>query len=219
MKTNQVMESIDRELEGVIVRQRTKDNYFNLNDILCLVDSERIKQRLSRINFDKFLLTDNVKAFLIALETEIGSKPYIRGAKNRDGWVHPYFALKILTYHNPQFEVKVYKWLWDLLMQYRCNSGDSYSRMCGVLYKYSKQQSRFNVAISMLANAIKVLLEVEDWNKATKQQLEMRDQLHNSICDITTALKDSKQGIRLGLQAFAERYKQFEGREVLGYKL
>lgn len=152
MQTNQVMETIDRKLCGIKVKQRTKDSFMNLKDVTNIVYKARIDSGLSAkgFNFSNWLATDNVKEFLAELEKEIETKPYIKGTKSSDGWIHPFFAIKILTYFNPRFEIKVYQWLYDFLIDNRINSGDSYKRMCGVLFQYSKDKTHF-------ANNIKTL--------------------------------------------------------------
>lgn len=209
MKTNQIMESVDRELCGFIIKQRTKDEYFNLNNIIFATEEiiRKETQKMFRINFHDFLKQENIQKFLIALESETGMKPYIKGAKNRDAWIHPYFAIKILTHFNPRFEVKVYKWLWDYLIKNRNNSGDSYNIMCGSLYRYSSNKSEFPLNIKRVSSKIKELVGCNDWNTATEEQLRKRDELQKYIADLTNTLKDSKQGLKLGIDVYLEKYK------------
>lgn len=208
MTTNVVMESIDREIDGLIIKQRTKDEFFNLTNVLFLCDKWRNEQGLNRFLFDQYLLSDNVKAFLAELEREIGVKPYIKATKSSAGWIHPFFAIKILLHCNPVFEVKVYKWLWDYLIKNRISSGDSYKRMCGALFQYSSNKRLNDKAIILLANKIKATIGCDDWNKATQEQLEKRDYLQNIIADFTSTLKDSKRGVEYGFQAYFMRYAE-----------
>ena len=210
MKTNQVMQTIDRELCGAIIKQRTKDEFFNLSNILFVIEEHIRKQRLYnyRLNFSDFLQQQNTKRFLEALEKEIGTKPYIKGAKNRDAWVHPYFAIKILTHFNPEFEIQVYKWLFDYLIKNRIDSGDSFNNMCGVLYKHSKNKALFSKHIQSLAYTIKKLIKCNDWNQATEEQLKQRDFLQNYIADLTHTLQDSRQGVKLGIEVYKMKYLQ-----------
>lgn len=208
MKTNQIMETRDRELCGLIVRQRTKDGFMNLNDIADIVYQARIQNGLGvkGFNFNAYISSEGVKEFLEALEIEIGTNPYIRGAKNRPGWIHPFFALKILTHFNPRFEVQVYKWLWDYLIENRIKSSDSYTIMSGVLYKYSKSKTEFPKNLRILADRIKRTIGVERWNEATQEQLQRRDELQTYISDFARTFKDSNQGVRMAMAVWDEKY-------------
>lgn len=202
MKTNQVMETIERELCGRIIRQRTKDGFMRLWDIEAVGKLYRLQNDLPEINYRDWITSDNVKEFLLELENEIGTKPYIKSTKANSGWVHPFFAIKILTHFNPRFEVQIYKWLWDYLIANRIKSGDSYSVMCGVLYKYSSRKSQFKINMSNVANKIKEIIGCEDWNTATNKELENREYLHNLIIDFTRTFKDSSQGVSYAFKVY-----------------
>lgn len=206
MRTNQIMETIDREFQGVIVRQRTKDSFFSLNNILRVIADYRDSNNLPTFAFSQYLRTQNVKDFLSELEKETGAKPYIPATKKQGGWVHPFFALKILIHNNPKFEIAVYKWLFDNLIENRIKGGDSYTRMCGILYKYAKNKDKFQKNIKIIANEIKSLCVVSDWNKATQEQLERRDWIQNMIADLANTLHDSTQGIKLAFVAYKRKY-------------
>ena len=202
-----VMDTQDRLLNGVIVKQRTKDSFFALNDIMNVVNFARMQQGQKLARFEIFLQNDSTKSFLSALEKEIGAKPYIKGAKGKTGWVHPFFALKILTHFEPNFEVQVYKWLWDYLIEYRIRSGDSYVKMCGELYRVSSNKANFHANIQKLAKIIKETIGVVDWNKASTEQLELREYAHNIIADLAKTFNDSTKGASLGIRALKERIK------------
>lgn len=207
MKTSVIMETQDRVLKGMIVKQRTRDSFFALNDIMNVINLARMKQGQKLARFDIFLQNDSTKDFLLALEKEISTKPYIKGAKGKTGWVHPFFALKILTHFEPNFEVQVYKWLWDYLIENRIKSGDSYVKMCGELYRVSSNKAKFHENIQNLAKLIKDTIGVDDWNKASTGQLELREYAHNMIADLAKTLNDSTKGATLGIQALKERVK------------
>lgn len=214
MQTNQVMVSQDRELCGIVVRQRTADAFMSLDDIQNIAVKVRLDsgKAVASFNFSSWLALDSTQEFLRELEKEIGSKPYIKGCKGRTGWVHPFFAIKILTHYNPAFEVQVYKWLFDYLIKNRITSADSYIRMCGTLYKYTDRQFVFaREIIKPLAARIKCLIGCEDWNQATEQQLKEREYIYNLVSDLTQTLQDSSQGIELALKAYKDGK---EAREV-----
>lgn len=207
MKSNVIMDTIDRELCGINIQQRTKDSFLNLGDILYILDTQRIKERKRRINFSAFLQLENIQCFLQALEKEINAKPYLKATKSSPGWIHPFFAIKILTHFNPKFEIQVYKWLFDYLISNRISSADSYVKMCGVLYKYARNKANYNVNIKRVSNKIKELIRCDNWNKATQIQLQERDYLQNLITDMTNTFKDSELGLNTALKTYIMRIK------------
>ena len=77
--------------------------------------------------------------------------------------------------------------------------------MCGVVFSYTTDKTGFHRNIQKLANIIKDKLGVKDWNNATAEQLENRDILQNYITDATRTLKDSKLGIKLGIEMYNAR--------------
>lgn len=210
MKTNQIMQSIDRNLCGRIVKQRTKDEFFCLDDILSIGNLYRLEKGLKPVNFSNYITSDSTQEFIKELEKDIGKPAYIKGAKNKSGWVHPFLGIKILTWFNPSFEVQVYKWLFDYLIQSRINGGDSYQVMCGVLFNYCENKAHFSKDIQKLAIKIKEILKIDDWNNATNKQLQDRDLIHSYITDLTRTLKNVNQGISLGIQMYLNRLKDLK---------
>lgn len=206
MKTNQIMESVDRELGGKVIPQRTKDGYFALTPIIALINMQRLQKDLTPIDFYQFAAIDNVAEFMKELENEVGMPIYYKATKSSKGWVHPFLAIKLLTYYNPKFEIQVYKWLFDYLLQNRISSCDSFNKMAGVLFRKSVNKAKFPRAISILSAQIKQLIGVDDWNKATQEQLKRRDELQNLIADLATSLSDFDQAIKLSMQVYKDKY-------------
>lgn len=205
MKTNQVMESVDRELFGRVVRQRTKDGFMRLWDIEAVGKLYRLENGLPELSLKDYVNSQNVKEFLAELEKEIGKPPYIKGAKNRSGWIHPFFAVKILTHYIPNFEVKAYKWLTDYIVE-NIIRADTLNIMVGTLYKYTSNKSKFHSDIKVLASMIKNKVACDDWNTATQEQLEKRDYLQTSIADLTQTLKEPRQAIKIAFQMYDNKY-------------
>lgn len=206
MKTNVIMESLDRRLGEYIIRQRTKDGYFALGDIMKVINMKRLSEDKEAIISAKFFQNENFKEFIAELEADIGSKSYIKATKSSTGWVHPYLAIKILTHYNPRLEIQVYKWLFDYLIENRITSSDSYTRMCGILFKYTTRQVEFRNDVKKLAGIIKNKIGVDDWNKASKEELEKRDYIQNMIGDLTQTLADCKLGVRLAFNAYDRKF-------------
>lgn len=206
MRTNQVMQTIDRELSGVIVRQRTCDSFFALSDIAKII-ARNAPDNTSVKRADSYFLLNSSKELLAEIEKATGTNPYIRGRGKNTSWVHPYLAIDILLWSNPKFKLEVYGWLWDYLIENRIRSGDSYVKMCGELYRVSSNKADFHKNIQNLAKIIKDTIGVDDWSKASTKQLELREYAHNMIADLAKTLNDSTKGATLGIKALKERVK------------
>lgn len=211
MKTNQIMESIDRELAGHIVPQRTCDGFFSLGACLSVINLDRLNRNLGAIDMFDFIKNQNVKEFISELELKIGGPAYYKGHKTSRGWIHPFLALKLLTHYNPKFEIQVYEWLFDYLIKYRIDSGDSFNKMSGALFKYAKNKAKFPQGMIGLSKKIRLyigLCETLTWNKATQEQLSRRDELQNLIADLAETLGDNERAINIAFDIFKRKYLQ-----------
>lgn len=206
MKTNQIIESVDRELCGKIVAQRTSDSFLSLGAIMSIINTDRVARELGAVQFSHFLQSENVRAFIDELEKETGAKVYYRATKSSRGWVHPFLALKMLTHYSPKFEIRVYKWLFDYLIENRVKSSDSYVRMCGVIAKYAANKAKIQACIQFVANKIKEACGVESWNTATQEQLKRRDEFQNMFSDLAESLADIRIAWRVALKTDSQKY-------------
>lgn len=145
MKTNQIM---IRPMGEFTVSQRTKDSCFDGGDLLRQWDS--VKGNGQR-KMDEFLLAKRTGDFieaLIAEERENGlgenspkidnqvvkkSKVKEKGKAGRpkeEVWMHPFLFTEFAMWINPRFEVKVIRFVYDEMIQYRNLAGDAYPAMC-----------------------------------------------------------------------------------------
>lgn len=199
-----IIESIDREFLGEIVKQRTKDKYFCLNDLVKIGNKQRmIVENLPPKDISQYFVSDLYKEFAKEIELEIGKKPYIaeRGRYGKS-WVHPYLFIDIALWFSPKIKLNVYKWLLDYLIENRIRTSDSYKYMCGTLFLHTSRKTFFANDIKKLAKMIKNKCGVEDWNKATAEQLDKRDRLHNLIGDFANVFKDSKRAVIEAFNAY-----------------
>jgi hypothetical protein len=131
LKTNQIML---RQLDGVKVSQRTKDSFFNATEMLqyyCELTG-------SKKRFADFWENQNTLEFIEALKQEILNVPnsahleIVETTRGRGGctWMHPYLFVKFCFWLSPKFEVKVIKWVYDNLIDFRHEVGDYYKEMC-----------------------------------------------------------------------------------------
>lgn len=212
MKTNQIMESVEsRTLNGVVVRQRTKDGFFALKDLVLVCDKFCYEHNRPRFDVNQYFRLDSTKAFINALEKKKEMQVIYKQTKSSLGWIHPHIFLDILLWANPEFKVEVYDWLWDYLIKNRIDSGNSYNQMVGALWNFTSNKSLFKKAIANLANRIKDLIGVDDWNKASEAQLKERDDLQRFIADLTETLRDAKQGVNIAFRNYERKKLQNKG--------
>ena len=94
----------------------------------------------------------------------------------------------------------MYEWLFDNLIRFRNDSGDSYKEMSAAIYVRFTNKRDFPNYIQRVANYIKSQLKVDDWQKATEEQLRKRDLIHNSIRLLCNVLNDTDQAVRIGVK-------------------
>ena len=209
MKTLQVMDTTDREFLGSNIRQRT-DTYFLLSDLEFAGNKQRQLEKRKMVSIAEYFKVESHKEFIKELELKIDKPAKISGrGRNSKTWIHPFLFIDIALWYSPKIKIEVYEWLYDYLIKYRIASGDSYTKMCGVLWKYASRKDLFAKNIKNLAVIIKKECVVDDWNKATQEQLADREYLHNMIADLTETLQDSKIGASLAIKA----YRKKKGRE------
>lgn len=204
---NQIIESAqDRLLNGVVIRQRTKDSFFNLKDVLASVN-KWILDNGGRdvIRAERYFALKSTKELLAELKTQKGINGYVRARGKSESWIHPFIMIDLLLWCNPQFKIVAYDWIMDYLIQNRLSSADSYTRMCGALYLYSTNRSEFAKNIQNLARLLREQIGVTDWNHASAKQLELRDYAHNIIADLAKTFKDSTKGATLGMSILIDK--------------
>ena len=127
MKTNKVMV---RPMGSFDVKQRTKDGMFNATE---LVKRWNLVKTKGRKDVSNFLQNKRVKEFIQALseeeDTDTRNLVSITKGKNQGTWMNPYLFLKFAMWVDPKFEVKVIKFVYDQLIQFRHDAGDNYRKL------------------------------------------------------------------------------------------
>ena len=153
MKTNQ---NLIRPMGGFQVTQRTSDGMFSATELL--------KQWNSTSGNDKrmndFIDTKSTKEFIQALKSNAEKTALVdnqiitktRGIKGCT-WMHPYLFIDFAMWLNPTFKVQVLKFVYDELIKYRNEAGDSYREMSEAIAKISKK-GEIPQNISKVAEAI-----------------------------------------------------------------
>lgn len=159
-----------------------------------------------RFDIQQYFRLDSTKAFILALQEKKGCEPYLKGKKGYTAWLHPHLFLDILLWANPNFKVEIYDWLFDYLIESRINSADSYKNMCGSLWLFCSRKDKFKQNIAKLTQNIKKLMGVDDWNKASAEQLKRRDDLQMMISDLAETLQNPNEAIRLAFVNYERKF-------------
>lgn len=197
-----------RELFGHQISQKSKSEFFSATDLVKAGNEWRKNEGLNNFNLSQYLKNKNSKEFLLELEKKYNTKCKIvgRGA-GANTWVHPLLFIDIALAINPMLKIEVYEWLFDHLIKYRNQSGDSYKEMCGSLYDLHTNKKEFPAFMSKVANNIRVSLGVIKWEKATQDQLKKRDQIHVAIKLFSNVLSNVNEAVRLGINEYVPNFK------------
>lgn len=199
MKTEVVMK---RELFGKDISQKSQSEYFSATDLVNAGNRWRVVNGLSLFNLAMWLKKESTLEFTKELEKQFGQVVVKGRGRNSATWVHPFLFIDIALAISPTLKIEVYAWLYDHLLKYRNNSGDSYKKMAGSLFIKHKNKSEFPKYIMTVANKIKIELKVADWNSASEDDLAKRDRIHENIallCDVLPIDEAVRLGIRKGL--------------------
>jgi len=195
MKTEVILK---RPFMGSEIKQKSKTGFFSATDLVKIGNIKRKQIGLNSFNFSAYLKTKATKEFIEELQKENENVIILGRGRNAQTWVHPLLFIDIALNLNPKFKVEVYKWLYDELLKYRNNSGESYKKMVGALYEKTGKID-FHKKISKLALHIKKECNVDDWNTAPENKLKLRDKIHENIYLLTNVLNSPKEAIRLGI--------------------
>lgn len=206
MKTSVTLQSKDRELFGVTIRQDTKTSYLSvtdlqeaytreriikgwsdkrIDDILSTISSsERIyyileKQGFIKTSFSAFI--EEVKnTSLVKVLKKYGAYKTTGARKNRVVMCNPYIWVLIAMELNPEIYATVITWLTDTLILNRIEVGDNYNILINSAYK------KFgNIEYWRIAKALNFIIfgyhETMLRNKATQQQLKDLETLQKQL--------------------------------------
>lgn len=206
MKTEVVMK---RSLFGEEISQKSKSEFFSATDLVKAGNKYRMLNKLSTFNFQGWINSKGTKEFIEMLEAKFG-KVYIPGqGRGIHSWVHPYLFIDLALAIDPKLKIEVYGWLYDYLLRYRNESGDSYRKMAGALFDNMPNKKEFQVNMVKMAKLIQDEVKCTDWQKATQQQLEYRDKIQEYIalfCEVFN--KNNREAIRQGFLAAKKWYNE-----------
>lgn len=197
--TTQVI--MKKELFGSEIRQQNKTEFFCANDLVAAGNKWRALNGITIFNLGQYFNQKSTQEFILEIENKYNIKA-ISSTKGRNGstWVHPLLFIDIALAINPKLKIEVYEWIFDNLIKFRNDSGDSYKEMAAALYIRYNNKREFPTYLSKVAMYIKSQVGVEDWQTATEEQLKKRDKIHDSIKLLCNVLQDTNQAVKLGVQ-------------------
>jgi hypothetical protein len=205
METEVIMERAF--LDGT-VRQKSKTEFICANDIVQAGNKYRVNNGMSLFHLSRWMDYDATKEFITALEEKYGTvKAATRGRKGIT-WVHPYLAIDLALAISPELKIEVYSWLFDNLLKYRNDSGDSYKKLCGSVWNAIPNKSEMKTSMNVIAASIRLECGVTDWQKATVEQLALRDKMHENISLLCDVIRDIDKAVEYGIKNAKDNFKR-----------
>jgi hypothetical protein len=196
METEVIMK---RKLFDSEISQKSQSGFFSATDLVNAGNRWRTLNRLSPFDLQQWLRTKQSKEFIDELKEQFGEVYKSQRGRGKHTWVHPYLFIDIALAIDPKLKIEVYRWIYDELLKYRNDSGNSYKKMCGALYENCANKSTFHRGVAKTAQMIQSACHVKDWQKADENQLKLRDKIHENIALLCDVLRDNNQAIRIGI--------------------
>ena len=201
MKTEVILK---RELLGGEISQKSKSEYFSATDLFRVGNKWRSLNGLKNKTLDEYNHLKSTKEFEAELKLKYETRIMKRG-RGQHLWVHPILFIDMALWLSPSLKIEVYEWLFDNLIKYRNNSGDSYKKMCGILFVRANKTD-YVKNIQKLCKLIQVECGVSDWNTASEKQLQLRDKIHENIALLADVLNNNREAIRIGILKAKENF-------------
>jgi len=203
MKAEVIMK---REIFGGEISQASKSEFFSATDLVRAGNKWRINNGLQPFDMSAWFLQSGTKEFIKALENKFGEVKTAGRGRGNHTWVHPFLFIDMALAISPELKIEVYGWLYDHLLKYRNDSGDSYKKMSGALFEALGNKSTFPAFITNTALVIKnEVLKSGDWEHATEEQLELRDKIHSNIALLADVLPP-QDAVRVGIKKALDGY-------------
>lgn len=191
MKTNQ---NLIRKMGEFDVIQRTSDGMFNATTLLKAWN-EHSGQKKQMAHYSENNATEEFITALLSEESLSERNSVIIKSKANKGanagtWMHPLLFIDFAMWLNPTFKVKVLRFVYDQLIQYRNDAGDSYKEMtsaiCKIVPKGEQAKAIKDIAIAN-NHIIYGTHEKEIRNKqAEESKIKQLDELQNDITKLIT---------------------------------
>lgn len=198
MKTAVIMK---RELFGSQISQHSKTGMFSATDLVRVGNKWRASNGKELFTMKTWLNNKSTKEFISELELRYGKDNVKKSARGRGShtWLHPLLFIDMALAISPKLKIETYEWLFDNLIKFRNDGGDSYKQMCGALYVRASSKTNFPHFVSDVAKKIKLACNVKDWETATAKQLKKRDKIHNDIALLADVLNNNDEAVRISI--------------------
>jgi len=176
MKTNQ---TLTRQMGSFDVFQRTSDGFFNATTLLKQWNASSGQKKVIAHYFENEATMEFVGVIESRENFKHRNSVYLksRGKYNGGTWMHPLLFIDFAMWINPAFKYDVLKFVYDQLIQYRIEAGDTYREMAAGIASISKKQE-ITHNITSIAKAINIIVygkhQREIRNKEAEEQ-SMRD--------------------------------------------
>jgi len=197
MKTKVIMA---RLLSGHPIRQDSKTEMFNANDLIGAAAAIRkpgdpVKALWSYFDLDSTV--ELMSEICIAKQLEMAEVKQARRGRDGGTWIHPIVMVDLAMWLSPTLKVAILDWVLDGLLLARNESGDSFKGMCTALTESfpaeMDQRLSYCRVSEFIATACQVGMTKDRWQKATEDQLKLRDRIQDNIiilADVTANLGD-----------------------------
>jgi len=192
---------MDRPLFGSHIAQNSKTEMFSATDLCRVGNKWRMANDIQPFVMNQWLKNKNTTDFVKSLEDKFGKGNIKKSARGRGKhtWIHPLLFIDMALAISPELKIETYQWLFDHLILFRNQGGDSYNAMCGALYNRCSRKTDFPFYIRGVAIKIRLACNVDDWNTATQEQLDKRKKLHNDIHLLADVLNNNDEAVRLAI--------------------
>ena len=205
MKSNVILESKDRILFGITIRQDTQKEFLSLSDlqesytiarlkngwsdrrINDILSSNTSSERVYYILKERGFIEAGISAFmdevkktsLVKVMKKYGAYKTIGRGENRTTMCEKYIWIMLALELNPEIYAKVVCWIGDSLIINRIEAGDKYNDLCRACSKFK------NVDYRIIAKGLNYIIfnvhETLIRNKATQLELKELDDLQRSL--------------------------------------
>jgi hypothetical protein len=186
------------------VRQNSVNGFVCANDIEAAGNKYKALNGLKLFKLRTWIDNHSNKEFIKKMEAHFGTVIETKRGANGATWMHPYICIDLALAIEPKLKVEVYEWLYDELLKHRNNSNDSYKKMYGALYLNCSNKSTFNKDIITVEKMIKEACGVIDWQKASEDQLDLRNRIHENIFSLCGVLRNNDQAVSIGISKAKE---------------
>ena len=196
MKTEVTMK---RVLFGEEISQKSKSELLSATDLVKAGNKWRIQNMMQPFDMTKWFMQKSTKEFIEELKTKYGIVKVSGNGRGNHTWVHPLLFIDMALAISPKLKIEVYEWLFDHLLKYRNDSGDSYKKMSGAVFLKCQNKYDFPKIIRNIADAIRNNCNVEDWQHAPEDVLKRRDRIHESIALLVDVIP-VEDAVRIALE-------------------